>query len=605
MRKQSREAWDALTPKIRSALEAATPEHEDRLWLAGILNSIPARYHARLVKGHAENLRAQSRRKANLAMLNIGDQFQNPVSLTATAEEIRAAAKQAASTAWRTITRPHDEDDARRALLELAERYKIEPPHRDDFAKIVNRMTSPHWWSRQLRRQFQKAEAAFIRMGFVHKHAAPYLSDEAYARFESQRRSTARLLADLEAVNTETGDAFTLGELAEHSLSNPVNRRAEVMVRVKGMEHHADRMGFVGLFITITCPSRMHPRGSKSGEANPRFDGSTPKHAQGYLQSKVWEPARAALDRMGIDYFGMRVVEPHHDGTPHWHLLVFVKPDREAELLETLRSYAMRADPNEPGAQKHRFTVERIDPAKGGAAAYVAKYISKNLDGEGVGIDLESGDAAAHTAPRAVAWARQWCFHQFQFFGTPPVTIWRELRRLRELTPAQEAMIGAVWKAADEGNFADYINLQTDKAMRITPLWQEEESTRYQGEKSRRVIGLSIPVANGEPVEFITRGARWEIRLRDTEGESACFFNPTEGENALFSAPWTRVNNCTALDLRGFPGDTPSPDELFTSHPDATARASRRRPEKEKPLIGINPIERLKNTDLTGRSIAP
>lgn len=596
MRKQSREAWDALTPKIRAALEAATPEHSDRLWLADILQTIPARYHVRLVKGYAENLRVQGRRPANLAMLETGEQFQNPVSLTATADEIRDAAKQAADTAWRIITQHHDEDHARRALFDLAERYKVEPPHHDDFEKIVNRMTSQHWWRRKLRGQFQKAEAAFIRMGFVHKHAAAYLSDEAYSRFESQQRGNARLLSRMEAVNTETGETFTLGELAEHSLSNPKNRRAEVMVRVKGIEHHADRMGLVGLFITITCPSRMHARHSKSGTANPRFDGTTPKRAQGYLQNKVWKPASRALDRLGIERFGLRVIEPHHDGTPHWHLLVFVKPDQKAELFETLRSYALRADPDEPGAQKHRFEVEPIDKAKGGAVAYVAKYISKNLDGEGVGIDFESGDAAAHTAPRAVAWARSWGLHQFEFFGTPPVTIYRELRRLRELTPAQEAMIGAVWKAADEGNFADYLNLQTDKARRITPLWQEEESTRYRGEKSRRVIGLSIPVENGEPVEFITRGERWEIRLRDME---------TEGENARFSSPWTRVNNSAAIDLRGFPGAASSPDELFTGHHDATERASQRRPEKEKPPIGMNPIERLKNTDLTGRSIAP
>ena len=596
MRKQSREAWDALTPKIRAALEAVTPEHSDRLWLADILQTIPARYHSRLVKGYAENLRAQGRRLANLAMLETGEQFQNPVSLTATADEIRDAAKRAADTAWRTITQHHDEDNARRALFELAERYKIEPPHRDDFAKIINRMTSQHWWRRKLRRQFQKAEAALIRMGFVHKHAAAYLSDEAYARFESQQRGNARLLSSMEAINVETGESITLDELAEHSLSNPKNRRAEVMVRVKGIEHHADRIGYRGLFLTITCPSRMHARLSGSGAANPKFDGSTPRHAQSHLQSKVWEPARAKLNRQGIDYFGLRVVEPHHDGTPHWHMLVFVKPEHEAELLAILRSYALRADPDEPGAAEHRFKVEVIDPSKGGAAAYVAKYIAKNLDGKGVGIDFESGDAAGHTAPRAVAWARQWGIRQFQPFGTPSITIWRELRRLRELTPAQEAMFGAVWKAADEGRFADYLSLQADKAARLAPLWQEEESARYRGEKSRRVIGLSIPVTNGEAIEFITRGARWEIRLRDTE---------TEGANARLSSPWTRVINCTGLDLRGFPGDASSSGELFTSHHDATARASRRRPEKEKPPIGMNPIERLRNTDLTGRSIAP
>jgi len=596
MRKQSREAWDALMPKIRAALEAATSEYTDRLWLADILQTIPARYHARLVKGYAENLHSQGRRLTNLAMLETGEQFKNPVSLTATAEEIRAAAKHAADAAWRVITQCHNEDSVRRALFELAEHYKIEPPHRDDFAKIVNRMTSPHWWRRKLRRQFQKAEAALIRMGFVHKHAASYLSDEAYARFESQQRSNARLLSSMEAVNVETGESITLDELAEHSLSNPKNRRAEVMVRVKGIEHHADRIGYRGLFLTITCPSRMHARLSGSGAANPKFDGSTPRHAQGYLQSKVWEPARAKLDRQSIDYFGLRVVEPHHDGTPHWHMLVFVKPEHEAQLLAILRSYAMRADPDEHGAAEHRFKVEVIDKAKGGAVAYVAKYIAKNLDGEGVGVDYESGDAGSSSAPRAVAWARQWGFRQFQPFGTPSITIWRELRRLRELTPAQEAMFGAVWKAADDGRFADYLSLQADKAARIAPLWQEEENARYRGEKSRRVIGLSIPVANGEPVEFITRGTRWEIRLRDTE---------TEGKNARLSYPWTRVINCTALDLQGFPGDASSSGELFIGQGNTTARAGRRKPEKEKPPFGIHPAGRLKNTDLTGRSIAP
>ena len=598
MNKLSAEAFDSLTPKIRAALCAANPEPSDRLWVASILQTIPPRSHARLVKGYAENLRAHGRRFGNLAMMDIGELFQNPVPLNATAEDIRDHAKKAADTAWRKLTVADkyvlDEAAARRALFDLAKNYKIEPPSHDDFGKVVSRMTSPHWWRRKLRRQFQQAEAAFIRIGFVHKRAALYVSDEAYARFESQQRSNARLLSVMEAVNVETGESLTLGELAEHSLSNPKNRFAEVMVRVKGMEHHADRMGYKGLFLTITCPSRMHPR-HHSGELNPKWDGTTPKRAQGYLQGKVWEPVRSKLKRLGIEYFGLRVVEPHHDGTPHWHLLVFVKPDHEAALLKILRDYAMRADSNEPGADEHRFKVEVIDKAKGGAAAYVVKYIAKNLHGENVGLDLENGETAIHTAPRAVAWARHWGFHQFDFFGTPPVTPWRELRRLRQLTPAQEALIGAVWHAADSANFADYLSLQADKEARIAPLWQEEESTRYRGEKTRRVVGLRIPVANGAPVEFITRGERWEIRRRDPQGE---------GENPRFCPSWTRVNNCTPLELRGFPGSHPcktgSQNELFITHP--TARP--RRAKKEKPLIGLHPIGRLKNTDLTVRSLA-
>ena len=46
-------------------------------------------------------------------------------------------------------------------------------------------------------------------------------------------------------------------------------------------------------------------------------------------------------------------------------MLVFVRPDHAGPLLTTLRGYALRDNPDEPGAQEHRFDAERIDPAKG------------------------------------------------------------------------------------------------------------------------------------------------------------------------------------------------------------------------------------------------
>jgi len=44
--------------------------------------------------------------------------------------------------------------------------------------------------------------------------------------------------------------------------------------------------------------------------------------------------------------------------------------------------------------------------SKGSALAYVAKCVSKSIDGEGVARDNETSEMGDHTARRIVAWAR-------------------------------------------------------------------------------------------------------------------------------------------------------------------------------------------------------
>ena len=108
----------------------------------------------------------------------------------------------------------------------------------------------------------------------------------------------------------------------------------------------------------------MHARLSKSGMVNPKHDGTSPRTAQQYL-SKLWTQIRAKLARLGIQYYGFRVAEPHHDGTPHWHFLFFTKKQHTKTLTNILREYAMREDGNERGANLHRFDVKKVDPKIG------------------------------------------------------------------------------------------------------------------------------------------------------------------------------------------------------------------------------------------------
>ncbi|MBS1212386.1 MAG: replication protein, partial [Proteobacteria bacterium] len=150
---------------------------------------------------------------------------------------------------------------------------------------------------------------------------------------------------------------------------------------------------------------------------------------------------QAATEKIQI--YGIRVCEPQHDGTPHWHLLLFMEARNAETAGSVLRDYALREDGDEPGAQQHRFESVAIDWNKGTAAGYIAKYVSKNIDGFGLEDDLNGHDAK-QTAPRVEARASTWGIRQFQQIGGPPVTIWRELRRLSD---APEGILNDAFQA--------------------------------------------------------------------------------------------------------------------------------------------------------------
>jgi hypothetical protein len=254
-------------------------------------------------------------------------------------------------------------------------------------------------------------------------------------------------------VQNDLGQTFSLAELADKSTSNPKLRRAEMMTALSGYSKWAESQDHAALFITLTTPSRMHRCGTSSTR-NPSYDGVSPAAAQQYL-NEVWRRIRAQLSREDIKFYGLRVAEPHHDGTPHWHLLTFVQAPHYKRFCEILQHHALQDSPNEPGAAKHRLKIEPCDYSKGDPVGYMAKYISKNIDGFAVELD-DLGQPMLDANQRIKAWASINRIRQFQFFGGPSFSIWRALRKL---TSPLHNEYEEIRQAADRGDFATYIEL--------------------------------------------------------------------------------------------------------------------------------------------------
>lgn len=474
-----------------------------------------------LASGYARIAREQDHIQANLNLLRLDKKLLiHDFNVASESEAVKDFATALADKVENARV-SHADTEALCAGRRLASLYGITTPEPKELggliSPILERLIDPKWWHKKLQTiQKRRLDEVARDLRTVHAQATPYVSGFGLNYRRKQKRLNADYLCSTFIVN-EDGQQFSLKEIADRSVSNPAIRRAELMVRVKGFEMVAKELGHVAEFYTITTPSKMHAQ-LKSGTRNPKFDGSTPGDAQRYL-NHIWKCVRAKLHREGIQVYGFRVVEPHHDGTPHWHLLLFMEPSSRRQVRSILRDYSLKEDRHEAGATKQRFKAETIDPNKGSATGYIAKYIAKNIDGAHLEKDLY-GKNATTSAEQIEAWASIHGIRQFQQIGGPSVTVWRELRRLKEENATQ---LADAYSAADAGDWAAYVMVMGGPTLKrcdrpISPLYEDipialptgelnpEALTRYGDAKKPAIQGLKV-----ESGQVPTRFRRWHV----------------------------------------------------------------------------------------------
>ena len=445
--------------------------------------------------------------------------------------------------------------------------FQTEEAMHDWISRVLIRLLDAKWWTRKINRAWDRyTEHAAILMGKVRRGVSPYISFKNLNIFRNRKLAARKWMQQMLVVNPDHQIEMSLEEAVAKSVSNPKLRRHELMVRMRGFEDTAAEMGYTGIFITWTAPSKYHSwKQAANGRVveNEKYNGSTPQQTQKYL-GRLWSHCRSTFARNNINVFGFRVVEPHHDGTPHWHMLLFVHPDQLSEVISHMQFYALKDDKAELVRTKTklmkscpaftdftpRFNWEIMDPKEGGATGYIAKYIAKNLDGHAVGDDWEAEKPAEEGAVSAGAWS---CWHgirQFQQIGGPSVSVWRECRRISDPQgPCKDMLMESIRHTASSANWRAYTDLmggpvlpRNDRPVRLMNIIKEAQS-KY-GEDIKKIMGVMSRLESRT-----SRLDGWVISKSGLDAREPLGFAARQGSastgRAEGAAPWSSDNNCT------------------------------------------------------------
>ena len=169
-----------------------------------------------------------------------------------------------------------------------------------------------------------------------------------------------------------TGNTFSLMDCIVSSNHNPQRYYAEIQNRIDTLQKEAQNAKLVAVFLTITLPSEFHPmkedRRTKQLVKNLKYNGIEPREATKVL-TKMWAKLRQdrslkELSKSQRMYY--RVNEPHKDGTPHAHILLFLPADRIERVEKAFERLYF--------SKSNKF-VKDIQNAK----SYIMKYINKTL----------------------------------------------------------------------------------------------------------------------------------------------------------------------------------------------------------------------------------
>lgn len=359
------------------------------------------------------------------------------------------------------------------------------------------RLGDARFWRRAIRTiLMREREHFFLRLKLVGTSSERYVSDAQVLTRLAQLRRQKQWMEETVLVPRYLSTAQGFKPLTLAAVAgDPRKRFAKLYTFVKAMESLAQDDGLVSALVTLTALPEWHPNPSHGDNS---WNGASPREAHRHI-ADGWNSVQSELYKQGVGISGLRVVEPHQDGCPHWHIWLIYRPEVETDILAALlrqfpgklklRSpsrrgqpphakdviYDTRADvlaghsrPLHTPKEGAQVEVSRIDPSISSGASYAMKYLLKTVDGgEPLAKEVDLfGERAATTGTeddkkaaadkrrkhqqaveRVDGWRALWGMNSAMLFGVARcLSAWDELRRLT--TPPHERRLFQLWVLA-------------------------------------------------------------------------------------------------------------------------------------------------------------
>lgn len=379
----------------------------------------------------------------------------------------------------------------------------------------VNVKNIERWFYINLLRHERQVTAYFYKIiGVVRANEQEIIPNSVLASRKNQLASQEKYLENAYLTSTDASGVET--KIPMKDICKTKERMSsKTYAQLKGLEFLSKHLGLLSIFITLTLPPDFHPSPKNN---NNTWDGFTPEQGHDFLQGN-WRSIQKIMNKNGGRFFGVRVEEPHLDGCPHWHILVFIEPSRYQKLEATIRKFFI----GEKSAK-----IDILDDSKSSASSYVMKYIKpfyfdreleendmktnkgtqrrsrseKKKDFEN--LNKKQKMVSSYDAHRAT-----WGFRSIQILDLPgAATIWDHLRLLKNNEKNQKNLSldgEKLFDFAINNNYGEFLLLllKMNKHEKRAGIFY---TTDENGKKSQ-AKGLII---DGEVL--ITKSKQWKIK---------------------------------------------------------------------------------------------